>query len=147
MHRVWGSTSTITAVRPAWITGKRVVDQPTAGTNTSSPGCSRPSATRAAHSSRLADEPELTITACSLPAHAAKAASKRSVRPPMVTQVVIMASVASMTSSGPKPTTCRGMPRLASCSVTGRPAMRSRIKRCRGSGGVLIRASRWASAS
>ena len=52
--------STITAVSPAWITENSEVDQPTAGTRTSSPGESRPVASSAESITSNAEEPELT---------------------------------------------------------------------------------------
>ena len=73
---VRGSQSTKTGVAPTCSTGQMVVDQVSAGTITSEPGRSRrgsvpsegSSASAMANSAiRLADDPELTITACSTP--------------------------------------------------------------------------------
>ena len=71
-----GSQSTKTGFAPTCNTGQIVVDQVKAGTMTSDPGRMRPgnepsegmSASAMANNAiRLADEPELTITACSTP--------------------------------------------------------------------------------
>ena len=64
------STSTRTGTAPIVTSGKYVVDQATAGTMTSSPGASgrgRKGLRRTSAAMRLADEPELTMTAWPAP--------------------------------------------------------------------------------
>jgi hypothetical protein len=57
--------------------------------------------TSAAAATRLADDPEFTITASATPRYSAHSASKRRTFSPMVTRVVSSESIASFTSSGP----------------------------------------------
>src|SRR5688572_19312887 len=88
MASVMGSTSTKTGVSPNWTNGQTVVGQARAGTRTSSPAC-HGAAERDRRSirstvSRLAEDPELTITACLAPTQAAKLFSNRCTSGPMV---------------------------------------------------------------
>ena len=102
--KVSRSTSTRTGTSPALTSGKYVVDQATAGTITSSPGASgrgNAGLTRAETATRLAEEPELTITASATPRYSAQSCSKRRTLSPIVTRVDSSESIASLTSSAP----------------------------------------------
>src|SRR6185369_1903543 len=105
------STSTSTGTSPTFTSGKYVVDHATAGTMTSSPGTrgrGKAGLTNVAAATRLAEEPEFTITASATPRYSAHIASKRRTLSPIVTRVESRQSIASFTSSAPKDGTCRG---------------------------------------
>ncbi len=75
-----------------------MVDHATAGTMTSSPGTSgrgNAGLTSAAAATRLAEEPEFTMTASATPRYSAHISSKRRTLSPMVTRVVSRHSIAS----------------------------------------------------
>ena len=80
------------------------MDHATAGTMTSSPGRRRSGnagLTSTAAATRLADEPEFTMTAWRTPRYSAHSVSKRRTFSPMVIWVVSSEAIASLTSSAP----------------------------------------------
>jgi hypothetical protein len=104
--RVSGSTSTKTGTSPSWTKGHTVVGQASAGTRTSSPGdqgaSPRERRSITSTASRLADDPELTITAWRAPVHVANAASNASSRSPNVRRPDSSAAFAALISSSSK---------------------------------------------
>ena len=118
MLRVSGNTSTSTGRAPSCTRGARVVLHASAGTSTSSPrrkpSTPRPSlpmpesSIAPATAIRLADEPELTMTAHGTLKYFYRCLSKRSTRAPMVSLPESIVSAIAMSSAASRVSEARG---------------------------------------